>query len=370
MVSHFYFENGFIWGLLFFFMAAFFSKRTDFPKHYGVTGVTILYSLAVVRCIFIIEPFFTITINIWDGLPQMYTALSRELLIAKKSFSLLQIFLIIWLAGTVFLVGRQVIFAILTHRLLKRNSVACREDYIKVYREMYPNGKLKIMQTDILDSPAIAGIIRPILYLPKADYSLSTVRNIFLHEQYHYRHRDLAKKLIFTMMGCVLWWNPFVIFAEKRMDYIFEVNCDYQVLKNASNEAKEEYVEAIMEVVKTSIGKKAVFGAIAFTGKRKNDTVERCKRILEIENRKKNFPWLILWGLTCLLSYAIVFQPAWEVDMTSESGSELIINRETAYIEKMEDGTYILHIEGNYDIPMTEEEISIPPCDTLEVKEK
>lgn len=371
MISHFYFENGFLWGLIFYLLATILSKNTGFSKKYGVTGIALLYSLATIRCFVVFEPQFAITINVWEGLPSVYEWLMSEINIFGKQSAVYQILLFIWICGALLFLLRLFVSMANMHKQLKSTEVICREDYMQIYRDMFPNGKMKLRQTPILEAPAVEGIFDPVLYIPLVDYSENTFKSICLHEQYHFMHHDLTKKLIFSIIGCFLWWNPFLVVVERKMDYIFEVNCDYHILKMASYEEKEEYVKSILEVVKGALDKRKIRGAIAFSGSgSKSEVLARCKLVLEPNGSFLCLGEIVLWFLVCILSYVIVFQPAWEADMSQESGYEVTIDRNNAYLERLENGTYMLHLEGGYSIPMSEEDIQIPPLNELEIKER
>lgn len=103
---------------------------------------------------------------------------------------------------------------------------------------------LPIYSTAYLQSPVIAGLLKPCIYLPLhliSDCHAKDIRYMLLHELSHYRHRDYAVNSFMNIARVLYWFNPTVWYVLKEMKTDREIACDASVLKLLRADAYQEY---------------------------------------------------------------------------------------------------------------------------------
>lgn len=138
------------------------------------------------------------------------------------------------------------------------------------------------------NSPMIFGIFRPVLVIPREDYSSTELNMIVRHELTHCKRHDIAFKMLLTAVNALHWFNPFVYLMVHEANADIELCCDADVLRNADAVQRKAYAESILSSMERekgfvpvstcfchgSIGKmKERFENIIYTGKRRSGIV-------------------------------------------------------------------------------------------------
>lgn len=158
------------------------------------------------------------------------------------------IFGFLWLAAAILLLGYRMTKYMMFLRTIKKNSV------IEYSLENVPK-RLAVRKTELLDAPLMAGLIKPVLYLPQTEIREDELDYILFHELTHYRRRDLLYKWFAMLVSSIHWFNPFVYMVVKQIDEECEISCDYEVCKMLSETQKKDYMMMILDFVQTSIQK-------------------------------------------------------------------------------------------------------------------
>jgi beta-lactamase regulating signal transducer with metallopeptidase domain len=85
-----------------------------------------------------------------------------------------------------------------------------------------------------LSTPAVTGLLRPILLVPCGSLERSPTRhdeNALLHELAHVRRRDLWLDEVCALLRAVFWFHPLVWLAVGRVRALGEVACDAAVAR-------------------------------------------------------------------------------------------------------------------------------------------
>jgi len=104
--------------------------------------------------------------------------------------------------------------------------------------------------------PALVGLLRPRILLPRdfdARYSAQQQQLILLHERIHWRRGDTIVNLAVALWQMLLWFNPIVHLAARRLRHDQELACDAAVLAAHPNSAKD-YAEAMLSTQLTVLG--------------------------------------------------------------------------------------------------------------------
>ena len=82
-----------------------------------------------------------------------------------------------------------------------------------------------------MDSPCIAGITSPTIYIPAAcAFSSKEHEAIIAHEVEHYRYKDTLVRAFLQCIGSCFWWIP-TNWLQKRIEEGQEIGCDLGTLK-------------------------------------------------------------------------------------------------------------------------------------------
>ncbi len=101
-------------------------------------------------------------------------------------------------------------------------------------------------RSDKILSPAVFGILRPRIVLPKGMTDTSRAY-VLLHEQMHIRRLDNLWRLAAVATACVHWFNPFVWLFLKAFFEDMELSCDERVLRRCGEAEKKAYAAALLD---------------------------------------------------------------------------------------------------------------------------
>ena len=107
--------------------------------------------------------------------------------------------------------------------------------------------KVMVWLSDKVDVPSVIGFIKPVILLPAAvisQLSASQVETILLHELAHIKRNDFLLNLVQSIVGLLLFFNPFVKLLGKEARKEREDCCDDWVLNYQY--CKHDYASALL----------------------------------------------------------------------------------------------------------------------------
>jgi beta-lactamase regulating signal transducer with metallopeptidase domain len=156
-------------------------------------------------------------------------------------------------------------------------------------------------------SPAVTGLIRPLLLLPAGfpeGFSAAEARLILLHEFTHLKRLDLPLNWLMCVLQALHWFNPLLWFAFARMRADREAACDARVLSIDATDRRAEYGGALLKLQCVTPSRSLSLG---FVGIFERGSEIR-SRIREIStHRPGRFAWRAAGGaiLTLLLIFGV-----------------------------------------------------------------
>lgn len=107
---------------------------------------------------------------------------------------------------------------------------------------------LEIRTSQLLDTPLLAGLFRPSVYLPEGagDWPWEKRRSVLLHEMAHWSRKDLWWQFAGTGVCCLWWWNPLAWMALSRMKAEAEQAADDLVVLQSGG--GESYARLLVEI--------------------------------------------------------------------------------------------------------------------------
>ena len=243
--------------------------------------------------------------------------------------------LVIWLIGVIIMLARMSV----TIANVNAIRLQCRpvkdqailglvEQISKSFHLLRP---LKVLLSDSLQSPAVMGIIWPVILLPVSmvsGLSPDALRAILAHEMAHIQRWDYLVNLAQMLIEALLFFNPFVWWINRQIRLEREACCDTQAI-NVTGDRKQ-YINALTQVIEQfRAASPKLQPASSFSHEAKpGDMLDRVKRIVHPERRPRLWtPWpgFIAFLLISALIIACMQKGA---DYFVESASEWMITEE------------------------------------------
>ncbi len=185
--------------------------------------------------------------------------------------------------------------------------------------------KAKVVVAPFVNSPAVFGLIRPVILLPEYTKSLEEEKQeyILLHETGHIKGGDLWVNGFICLMCCVYWFIP-KIFRIIRND--MEAANDSYVIRILEKDSINAYSKTLVRVLAQSVKVKNVPGLISMAGE-KNNMEKRIKLIKQADFFKKYR--FVLGTLAAVLAIALAMMfftsPAGSIDIKIDSAVEKVL---------------------------------------------
>lgn len=142
------------------------------------------------------------------------------------------------------------------HRQLRRRETLDFDDRIQglladVSAAMAVTKLPRIMVTDARFGPAVIGVFRPLIVLPRLlvqQLDDETLKLVIAHELIHIRQGDLFVGMLQAVAHSLWWFHPFVWVINGRISRLAEQCCDEQVLSETGCSARQ-YAQSLLAVI-------------------------------------------------------------------------------------------------------------------------
>ncbi|MGN0687730.1 MAG: M56 family metallopeptidase [Oscillospiraceae bacterium] len=164
---------------------------------------------------------------------------------------------VLWAVGAVlcilFQTGKYLYFR---KTLLSESTPASDEKELsdRVRKELFIDNEIPVLRSEKIGSPMLLGFRKPVIFLPRQDYSETELLMIFRHELMHFKRKDPYKKLFFGAVAAVQWFNPFAWLIMRECSGSLEALCDREVTKNKDNSYKRDYCYLLLKTGKNTGG--------------------------------------------------------------------------------------------------------------------
>lgn len=184
---------------------------------------------------------------------------------AVKSYSWWRIAAIVWVSGAVLVALWILSETLLLLRQLRRDSqpadAAIQSVWVECCAKASLRRPLSMIATRCVESPALLGLFRPVLLIPKyamQTFSTDDWRHVFMHELAHHKRRDHLTQALQLLALCVHWFNPMVWFGFRYLRADRELAADEWALEKLKEADGTAYGDTLLKVlssqVKRSIG--------------------------------------------------------------------------------------------------------------------
>ena len=138
----------------------------------------------------------------------------------------------------------------LLHQLDPLDDIRILRIFSDILEEYHCTKQILIYQVPGLSSPAISGLIHPVILLPDREYSDQDLRFIFMHELNHYLHHDLWKIFFWELVVCIYWWNPLSYMIRRLIKDTAEYANDIRLTKDRDELTRTNYMLSLLNTSK------------------------------------------------------------------------------------------------------------------------
>ena len=163
---------------------------------------------------------------------------------------------IIWLAGAISIPCYLLISACRLGWKIRRQRPVTQGPVLDLLEDckqaMGVRTPLTLLETQVVQCPALLGFVRPRLLLPKGlleTFSLPELRYVFLHELAHLKRGDIPVNWLSIAPLVLHWFNPFVWFAFRQMRADAELACDALALSRMQSGEMHSYGRTVLKVL-------------------------------------------------------------------------------------------------------------------------
>ncbi|WP_410771648.1 M56 family metallopeptidase [Fontibacillus sp. BL9] len=154
--------------------------------------------------------------------------------------------------------------------------------------------------------PVHIGLWKPKILLSSSllnSLSPGQLQHVLMHELVHIKRRDLWLQVTFVILRCTHWFNPLIWFAMRDMKNSGEVACDAAVLKCLGNEARSEYGQTLIDLLRLFPKSSSSVGTLGMHSKK--ILTRRIRQI--VQGSPKGVPRVYGLMLSVLLILVVAF---------------------------------------------------------------
>jgi len=191
-----------------------------------------------------------------QALPEVEAARKEVVSLRVKTLAFDELLPLLWLCGIAVAALFMGTGAIRLRRRVSRSEIT---DDMGRYEELLERCKrrlgmkrrVRIVLQPHVGSPALLGLLRPVILLPGYAAGMSDARleYVILHELSHLRRGDGIINALLLALRAVYWFNPLVWLLFRCVREDMELANDAAVLRGMGAEARKEYSLSLVEVL-------------------------------------------------------------------------------------------------------------------------
>ena len=186
--------------------------------------------------------------------------------------------------------------------------------------------KIVLLESQLVSVPSVTGFFKPIILIPiglLSNLPQDQIEAILLHELAHIRRKDYFINLIQSFAEILFFFNPGVLWVSSIIKEERENCCDDIAVGITKNKSK--FIHALVSFQEYNMKQNEL--AVGF-GSRKNQLLERAKRIIHDNNKSLNSIE------KTFLSICIIIIASFTVACSNTKAATLQNNEEVAYGEE------------------------------------
>ncbi len=313
--------------------------------------LTIIYLVFILRMLFPFEFYFTKTVKSKVILPMIRDFFRIEFnLPFSSSITLFDFFIVIWILGIIFKIFQ------VTKKYYDTKKIIRLLDYSEYSITGKNNKEYPVIIIEGLHSPAVSGFRKPIILLPRMEFTNQELNYIFSHELVHIYNNDILAKYFYEIILAVYWWNPVMYFFRNQMNQIIELRTDDLVTVNLSDSEKKDYISTLVKVRKFQIKQNTNNRILNYLLGPHNFLLGRSHNILN--KNKKIIRKFLVWPVVIILffiSNTIIFE-AYSINKET-TGNAFIIDKKSTYLLEVNSNKYEMYHDGEFVVTINKEQL-------------
>jgi len=159
---------------------------------------------------------------------------------------------------------------------------------------------IPVIITRLATTPQMIGFIKPVIILPKMNFTSHELDIILIHELVHFKRKDMWLKFIVLIARATHWFNPAVHRLSRHINTQCELSVDEKVVIKMDIKKRVFYGETILSILQQGITQKSIYGASALCSSQEN--IKR--RLSDMLNAKKARKIVVALSLVVALMVA------------------------------------------------------------------
>ena len=261
---------------------------------YGIWSILLFRMLLPVntkRMVFLPVSYWleSLKANVEVGLDSVYTKIYQPVQVnsilpalSVKPESVTDWIFVIYIIGiAVCLLRYLIVFLALKWKLRKGNPMT--EEVQKQIQNIcgeYGLQACKVLTVKGLQTAFVCAGVKPVLVLPERT---DLEENVILHELLHLKYHDEWQTIVWCIVKCFHWCNPFLWYVFKRIENDMESLCDQRVLERIEGEARRNYGIVLLQMANEKYARVPGTSSISNGGR-------NIKRRIEAIVRYKKYP--------------------------------------------------------------------------------
>lgn len=305
-----------MWVSIFIQVISLIRRQMHFLHYFSISPLLLILLFCMARILFPVEFPFTRVIASFRILPYIQSLLYYEMI--RTGFiqlSVGSIIVLVWISGIIFSIFKHIKSYYLFRRFVDFLPMTKEEHVYDIFLQTKPRFALKntkIIIHDAIKSPAIFGLLRPVILLPALPFSDDELIGIFVHESAHYYYGHLIIKYITEFIRSCFWWNPCFRNLSLEMAHALEMHSDKKVCNKLDDIQQKKYLTCIANIADhIHASPRSITCSLVEEGNGEK-LIQRYDMILNDFYRKKkkcNFLIILLLIMMFLLSYSFLLQP-------------------------------------------------------------
>lgn len=255
------------------------------------------------------SPYVIYASHFWEN---NFILINGKRLLLKSHYELLVIGVVVTVIMGLLIAIWSIAFLISSHRVRRNMHVV---ETFKIGKK-----KIPIAESRSISSPAIVGILWPVIVFPQDEKLYDCVRDgIVAHEKRHIQNFDELFHLLTAICTAFYWMNPLVYLLYREQRLVSELICDEVALEGKDEAYKKNYMKSIIEAARYDNLAKSFYINFGFL---ENVVKMRVNRIMGINTQPIWHQSVARVTLVCAVICSVIFSMGYressEIQMKQE----------------------------------------------------
>lgn len=278
------------------------------------------------------------------------TVAAQTTRVPTTHMSMLEVVMGIWLAGAgALLVWHMVAYAWFRRQIQRSSRPSSNEAILNVLsdtrRALGIRREIALRVTPFADCPMLVGALRPMLLLPTDTVDLHDAALIFRHELLHWKHGDLAVKMVLALAADVHWMNPCVRLLARAGAADLELACDSAVIHGMDFAQRKYYGQVILQAAGASCNARRRDALLSRFAGDKKGLKERMQNLFDGTVKKRGAALLLI--VTLLLA---VVGGSFSIRQDAAAADTSVTEQLTQLAQTWGAGVQARNAKPNYDM--------------------